>query len=97
MTSKPHPLVCALFHPLPCSKMWEYLNHVGDLLNNIRIALHAIPASEAALVRHSLSSASRAYSFTDSPIGKKKRALSRRKSVPYVTGEDGRLLPGVCV
>ena len=77
--------------------MWAYLDHVGDLLNNIHVALLTIPASEVALVRRSLSVVSRTYISTDTHIGKKNIPVSRRKSVPYVTGEDGRLLPGVCV
>ena len=76
--------------------MWAYLDHVGDLLNNLLVAFHAIPASETALVRHSLSSVSRTYSFTGTHVGDEKLIIDGRKSVPCMTGEDGSLLPGVC-
>ena len=76
--------------------MWDYLEHMALLLSNIGEVLRVIPHSEAKLVRHGLSSASRRYtSFGKQLRGKTPRTKSI--AVPFVTGEDGNLLPGMCL
>ena len=78
-------------------KMWEFLEHTGTVLQRMADVLKAMSPSESKLVRQGLSSASRRFS-----IGVRRRANSktpRTKSVgvPFVTGDDGKLLPGTYV
>ena len=76
--------------------MWDYLEHMALLLSNIGEVLRVMPRSEAKLVRHGLSSASRRYtSFGKQLSGKTPRTKSI--AVPFVTGDDGNLLPGMCM
>ena len=76
--------------------MWDYLEHMALLLSNIGEVLRVMPRSEAKLVRHGLSSASRRYtSFGKQLSGKTPRTKSI--AVPFVTGDGGNLLPGMCM
>ena len=74
--------------------MWEYLEHIAVLLSNIWEVLHVMPRSEAQLVRRSLS---QRYSVSGRQHSVKLTPRTRSKAVPFVTGDDGRLLPGVFV
>lgn len=67
-----------------------YLDSVGDVLNNVGVALRELPSSEAAIVRQSMTSTSRHYSDVKKP----KLARTRSKNLALVTGEDGHLQPG---
>ena len=73
--------------------MWDYFEHIAFLLSNIGNVLSVMPHSEMKLVRQSLSSASRKYSASDRQRWSK-APLTRSKSIPFVTGDDGKLLPG---
>ena len=77
-----------------CSRvMWEYLEHIAVLLSNIWEVLRVMPRSEAPLVRRGFSqrhSLDRQHSVKVTP-------QTRSKAVPFVTGDDGKLLPGVYV
>ena len=78
-----------------CSRvMWEYLEHIAVLLSNICEVLSVMPRSEAQLVRRGLS---QRYSLSDRQQRVKLIPHTRSKAVPFVTGDDGRLLPGVFV
>ena len=77
-----------------CSRvMWEYLEHIAVLLSNICEVLSVMPRSEAQLVRRGLS---QRYSL-DRQHSVKITPHTRSKAVPFVTGDDGKLLPGVFV
>ena len=54
-----------------------------------------MPRSETNLVRHGLSSASRRYSAVDR-TRRSQTPRTKSKAVPFVTGDDGKLLPGEC-
>ena len=73
--------------------MWEYLEHIAVLLSNIWEVLHVMPQSEAKLLRRGLS---QRYSL-DRQHSVKVTPHTRSKAVPFVTGDDGKLLPGVFV
>ena len=78
-----------------CSRvMWEYLEHIAVLLSNLGEVLHVMPQSEAQFVRWSLS---HGYSPSDRHHRVKLTPCTRSKAVPFVTGDDGKLLPGVFV
>ena len=73
--------------------MWEYLEHLSTLLENIGIALRAIPDSEHQWVREGLSMRGRTTStVTKTPKVRGARTTSR--NVLYVTSEGGELKPG---
>lgn len=74
--------------------MWDYLEHMASLLTNIGKVLRAIPPSESKLVRLSLSSMSRRQTVRSDKRKESTTPHTRSKAVPFVTGEDGRLLPG---
>jgi len=74
--------------------MWDYLEHMAFLLSNIGKVLRVMPRSESNLVRQGLSSASRRYSASDRQR-RFKTPRTKSKAVPFVTGDDGRLLPGL--
>jgi len=75
--------------------MWDYLEHMAFLLSNIGDVLRVMPRSESSLVCQGLSSASRRYSASDRQR-RSKTPRTKSKAVPFVTGDDGRLLPGMC-
>lgn len=78
---------------LLCREMWQYLGQVATFISNVGKVLRKMPSSEKGLVRQSLSSATRRYSSSS------KRARTPRtesKAMPFITGDDGRLLPGAC-
>ena len=78
-----------------CSRvMWEYLEHIAVMLSNMWEVLRVMPQSEAQHVRWSLS---QRYSPSDRQRRVKLTPCTRSKAVPFVTGDDGRLLPGVFV
>ena len=73
-------------------EMWQYLDQVATFISNIGEVLRKMPSSEKGLVRQGLSSATRRYSSSH------KRARTPRtqsKAMPFITGDDGMLLPGV--
>ena len=76
------------------SKMEDYLGTIATYLSNLGKVLKTLPSSEKSLVRQGLSSASRRKFFSQSAIKKITTPQSDSKSVPFVTGEDGQLLPG---
>lgn len=73
--------------------MWQYLEHLSTLLENIGIALRAVPDSERQWVREGMSVRARTSS-------KVKRTSSQRsarttsRSIEYVTSDGGELQPG---
>jgi len=70
---------------------------MASLLTNIGNVLRAIPPSESKLVRQSFSSMSRRQTVRSDKWKGPTTPHTRSKAVPFVTGEDGRLLPGECV
>ena len=74
--------------------MLEYLEHIAILLSNICEVLRAMPRSEAQLVRRGLS---QRYSSFDKQQRVKLTPRTTSKAVPFVTGGDGKLLPGMYV
>ena len=75
--------------------MWAYLEHLSTLLENIGIALRAIPDTEHEWVRVGLSTRSRTTSM--SMRGKKRAVRTTSRSIEYVTTDGGELKPGECV
>ena len=73
--------------------MWDYLEHIAFVLSNIVNVLRVMPQSEAKLLRRSFT---RRYttSLKQRPT---KAPHTTSKPVPFVTGDDGKLLPGVYV
>ena len=73
--------------------MWDYLEHIAFVLSNIVKVLRVMPQSEAKLLRRSFT---RRYttSLKQRPT---KAPHTKSKPVPFVTGDDGKLLPGVYV
>ena len=76
--------------------MWAYLEHVATLLENIGIALRAIPDTEHEWVRADMSTRSRSTSV-GKQAAKKRAAQTTSRSVQYVTSDGGELKPGQLV
>ena len=76
--------------------MWAYLEHVATLLENIGIALRAIPDTEHEWVRAGLSTRSRTTSV-GKQAARKRVARTTSRSVQYVTSDGGELKPGQSV
>ena len=89
-----HKNFVTISHHIYSRVMWEYLEHIAVLLSNICEVLSVMPRSEAQLVRRGLS---QRYSLSDRQQRVKLIPHTRSKAVPFVTGDDGRLLPGVFV
>ena len=72
--------------------MWAYLEHLATLLESIGKVMRTIPDTEFSFVREGLSTSFRRYSASQrkSRVG----ILTQTRSVPFVTGADGHLLPG---
>ena len=77
---------------LPCREMWEYLDHLNTLMQNMGQVMRAMPDSEEAYVRKGLSPSSRSYSI--SSMSRRCHPRTQSQAIPFVTGEDGELLPG---
>ena len=73
--------------------MWDYLEHIAFVLSNIVKVLRVMPQSEAKLLRRGFTR--RYTSSFRQPRFKTPR--TPREAVPFVTGDDGKLLPGVFV
>ena len=73
--------------------MWAYLEHVATLLENIGIALRAIPDTEHQWVREELSTRSRSTSV-GKQAAKKRAARTAFHGIQYVTSDGGELKPG---
>ena len=73
--------------------MWAYLEHVATLLENIGIALRAIPDTEHQWVREGLSTRGRSTSI-GKQAAKKRAARTASRSIQYVTSDGGELKPG---
>ena len=73
--------------------MWDYLEHIAFVLSNIVNVLRVMSQSEAKLLRRSFT---RRYTTT---LKQRPAKTPRTKSiaVPFVTGDDGKLLPGMCM
>lgn len=73
--------------------MWAYLEHLSKLLENIGIALRAVPDSEHQWVREGLSVRGRSTS-----VGKRttktRVAKTTSRNIQYVTSDGGELKPG---
>ena len=78
-----------------CSRvMWDYLEHIAFVLSNIVKVLRVMPHSEAKLMRRGYT---RRYTSSVKQRRVKLAPHTASKSVPFVTGDDGKLLPGVYV
>lgn len=75
------------------SAMWQYLEHLSTLLENIGIALRAIPDSEHQWVREGLSIRSRSTSAVKRSSSLR-TARTTSRSVEYVTSDGGEFKPG---
>ena len=73
-------------------EMWQYLDQVATFISNIGEVLRKMPSSEKGLVRQGLSSATRRYS---SSYKRARTPRTQSKAMPFITGDDGMLLPGV--
>ena len=73
-------------------EMWQYLEQVATFISNMGKVLKKMPSSEKSLVRQGLSSATRRYSASARKRVRTPRTES--KAIPFITGDDGRLLPG---
>ena len=73
--------------------MWAYLEHVSTLLENIGVALRAIPDSEHEWVRVGLSTRNRSTSV-GKQAAKKRAARTMSRNIEYVTSDGGELKPG---
>ena len=74
--------------------MKDYLDTVATYLSNFGKVLKTLSSSEKSLVRQGLSSATRRHFSSRSAVKKIRTPQSDSKSVPFVTREDGQLLPG---
>ena len=74
--------------------MWEYLDHVAVFLTNIGKVLKSLPSSEKSLVRQGLSSATKRYTSSQSTRRKTRTPRTESRAIPFITGNDGQLLPG---
>ena len=72
------------------SDMWTYLEHLSVLLENIGIALRAIPDSQHQRLRERLSIRTR----STSQLTKRKAVRTTSRSIEYVTTDGGELNPG---
>jgi hypothetical protein len=76
------------------SNMWQYLEHLSTLLENIGIALRAVPDSERQWVREGMSVRARATSSVKR-TSSQRAARTTSRSIEYVTSSGGELKPGV--
>ena len=80
-------------HALPYTsrEMWQYLDHVATFLTETGKVLRTIPSSEKGLVRQGLLSR-----YNNSFTSKKRNSTpqTKNKAIPFITGENGQLLPG---
>lgn len=75
-------------------EMWEYLDHIGTFLTNIGRILKTLPSSQKGLVRQGLSSATRRYGLSNHARRRVTIPKSESKAIPFITGDNGQLLPG---
>lgn len=75
--------------------MWAYLHHVAELLQNLRYVLQNVTDEGSTFFRRGLgtSLSKRTFNFSANKIVP--RAATTSKSMPYITGDDGKLLPAV--
>ena len=75
--------------------MWEYLKHIAELLQNFKRVLQAVPDEDRDPFRRGLRASvrQRTYSFSVHLPAVRPRTAS--KAIPFLTGEDGNLLPAV--
>ena len=78
---------------LSLSNMWQYLEHLSTLLENIGIALRAVPDSERQWVREGMSVRARATSSVKR-TSSQRAARTTSRSIEYVTSSGGELKPG---
>jgi hypothetical protein len=71
--------------------MWQYLDQVATFISNVGMVLRKMPSSEKGLVRQGLSSTTRRYSTS---YKKARTPRTESKAIPFITGDDGNLLPG---
>ena len=76
-------------------QMWNYLEHISLLLEGVVKALNNLPGSEMTTAKHNLTSHSIRMSRNKQGIRKRTRTMSTAKNIPYVTGKDGELIPGL--
>ena len=70
----------------------EYLKHDAvELLQNLRHALQEVPEEQRIQFQRLLAASVCRRSYSS----RKRPAVTLRKAIPFITGEDGTLLPGV--
>lgn len=76
--------------------MWGYLEHVATVLQGMSAVLRTVSDSEAGYLRLGLSALARSQSFSvsESRQRRSRTPKTRSKAVPFVTGDDGGLVPG---
>ncbi len=72
------------------------MEHLAALLQGMSEVLHTVSKSEAAYLREGLSAMDRSASFSGREAQKRRSRTpkTRSKAVPFVTGEDGGVVPG---
>ena len=73
--------------------MWAYLEHLSEVLENIHRVLKDLPDADQEYIREGLTPRARSLSASMKMRPPKRRPRSHH-SVPFVTGEDGQLVPG---
>ena len=78
-------------------KMWSFLEHVSVLLDGVVKALISLPKCEIASAKRNLTSRSSRIYRDKKGITKKAKTMSDQKNIPFVTSEDGELVPGLLI
>ena len=78
-------------------QMWSFLEHISLLLNGVVKALINLPKSEIASAKENLTSRSSRIYRDKKGIRKRAKTMSTQKNIPFVTGKDGELVPGLLI
>ena len=78
-------------------QMWRFLEHISLLLNGVVKALINLPNSEIASAKKNLTSRSSRMYRDKKGIRKRTKTMSAQQNIPFVTGKDGELVPGLLI
>ena len=76
-------------------QIWSFLEHISLLLDGVVKALMGLPSSQLASAKHNLTSRSTRIDRNKQGIRRRTKTMSNQKDIPYVTGTDGELFPGL--
>ena len=78
-------------------QIWDFLEHISMLLDGVIQALINLPKSEIASAKENLTSRSSRIYRDKRGTRKRAKTMSAQKNIPYVTGKDGELIPGLLI